>query len=622
MDPAILGGPGKAQAPSKALQFEVLGAPEPDPLLRLQTFVRARFDALPLADATARDLWGALALGISPVHEETTSSFAESGTLHILIVSGLQVTLVMAAMEALLRRLLGRGSSVGAMVAGLAYAAVVGFSAPVWRGLFMGMAWAFGGASGWKLPPVLGLHLALLLWLMGHPAAGCEPGFLLAWWALLALLWGAEPLAGWLSPLFGTFALPAARFAAPWLATLPLLALLHGGVPLWGIVSNVVMLPLVALLTPICLFLTLVPVPGLVQGIGAILAWTGGSLVPFFAHITPLATARLWPWILLLVGWLALAHRQSRLLRTRALMLALVAGSALLFIFGGTGRRATSLSLEAFDIGQGDALLLRIPKGDATLIDTGSAPWAARRLARCLSRRGVVEPLHLVLTHPHGDHAGGWATLSRLRPFASVELPAMADAVDPWALFRPGGDGTPAWLRGGNGGLRRGDAWRRGELDISVRWPPKPFTLPDANMVSAVLRARWKDREFWLMGDALQVQERDLMDLGDPGEPSAGAFHRLLKAGHHGSRSASDPQWIAALSPDIALITAGRRNRFGHPHPEVMDTLHQAGVASFITGVERGIRVEAVEGGWRVEGGNGLTAFIPWSAHPRPAPRQ
>ena len=61
---------------ASALQFEILGPPKPSPLLRLQSFIRARFEALPLTDSTARDLWGALALGISPVHEETTSAFA------------------------------------------------------------------------------------------------------------------------------------------------------------------------------------------------------------------------------------------------------------------------------------------------------------------------------------------------------------------------------------------------------------------------------------------------------------------------------------------------------------------------------------------------------------------
>lgn len=597
---------------ASALQFEILGAPTPSAILRLQAFVRARFEALPLADPTARDLWGALALGISPVHEETTSAFAESGTLHILIVSGLQVTLVMAAVQALLRRLLGRGGSVGAVVAGIAYAAVVGFSAPVWRGLFMGLAWAMGGVSGWKLPPVLGLHLALLLWLLGHPAAGCEPGFLLAWWALLALIWGSEPLAGLLAPLLGKYALTAARFTSPWLATLPLLALFHGGVPIWGAVANIFVLPLVAFLTPICLFLTLVPLPGLVQGIGLLLTWTGGFLVPFFAHVIPMGTAQLWPWILLAFGWLGLAQRQSQLRRTRAWILALVAASSALLISGGISRKARTLSIEAMDIGQGDGLLLRIPGGDATLIDTGPAPWAARRIARVLSRRGVAEPLRLVITHPHSDHAGGWATLSRLRPFASIALPATADASDPWAGFRPMQDHT-------QGKLQRGDRWLLGDGEVSVRWPPKPFELPDANMVSTVLRVRWQDRELWLMGDALQIQERDLMDLGEPGPD---AFHRILKVGHHGSRSSSAPEWIKALSPDAAIISAGRRNRFGHPHDETLETLRESSVRTFITGAERGVRMEAVEGGWAAENGGGGLAFIPFQARQRPAAHQ
>jgi competence protein ComEC len=597
---------------ASALQFEIMGAPKPSPLLRLQSFVRARFEALPLTDPIARDLWGALALGISPIHEETTSAFAESGTLHILIVSGLQVTLVMAAVQALLSRLLGRGGAVGAVAAGIAYAAVVGFSAPVWRGLFMGLAWAMGGASGWKLPPVLGLHLALLLWLLGHPAAGCEPGFLLAWWALLALLWCSEPLAGLVAPLLGKHALTAARFTAPWLATLPLLALFHGGVPLWGALANVFVLPLVALLTPVCLFLTLLPVPGMVQGIGILLTWTGGFLVPFFAHVTPMATAQLWPWILVIVGWLGLAHRQSQMRRTRAWMVALLTASAALLINGGIGHKATTLSLEAVDIGQGDALLLRVPDGDATLIDTGPAPWAARRIARALSRRGVTEPLHLIITHPHGDHAGGWATLSRLRPFASVMLPAIAGGEDSWIDFRPIGDAT-------KGSLQRGDAWPIWKADVSVRWPPKPFELPDANMVSAVMRVRWQDRELWLMGDALQIQERDLMDLGEPGpEP----FHRFLKVGHHGSRSSSAPEWVRLLSPDAAIVSAGRHNRFGHPHEETVETLRQESVAAFITGAERGVRMEVIHGGWKMESGDGHQTFTPFQAHPKPAAHQ
>ncbi len=591
---------------TSAQLLEAVGPPQPSLLLRLQAFARRRFDALPLGP-TAKDLWGAIALGIPPADEAHFSVFAESGTIHILVVSGLQVTLVMAAIEALLRRLRIRGVALGAIAAGLIYCALVGFSAPVWRGLFMGVAWALGRSTGWKLPPVAGLHLALLLWLLGHPAAGVEPGFLLAWWALLGVFWGAEPLAGLLSPLLGRLALPFARLAAPWLSTMPLLALLHGGAPWWGILANLLVLPLVAFLTPLTLALILLPLPGITQGAGALLTWMGDHLVPALTGIAPLGTGILWPWLLLVLGWLALAHLQGSLKRTRALTATLVCTSLGFLLLRGTGRSPDTLSLESVDIGQGDGLLLRVPAGEATLVDTGPGPWTGRRLARVLSRRGVREPVHLVLTHAHGDHAGGWATLSRLWPLASTAGPVTADEEDPWVPFRPAVGVDPS-------GLLRGDTWSRGEATFAVRWPERPFALPDANMVSAVLRVRWQDRELWLMGDALAIQERDLLDLGDPGP----VCHRLLKAGHHGSRNASDPAWVAALKPELAIIPAGFRNRFEHPHPETLETFQRTATPVWITGPACGVRVSALQGGWGIETGDGSAEFTPLRTSPKP----
>jgi len=579
--------------------MEAIGPAKPSLLLRLQVFARRRFEALPLGP-TAKDLWGALALGIPPADEAHFSVFAESGTIHILVVSGLQVTLVMAAVEALLRRLRARWAAAGSVAAGVLYSALVGFSAPVWRGLFMGVAWAIGRSSGWKLPPVAGLHLALLLWLLGHPAAGVEPGFLLAWWALLGVFWGAEPLAGLLSPLLGRRALPFGRLAAPWLSTMPLLALLHGGAPWWGILANLLVLPLVAFLTPLCLALILLPLPVITQGAAFVLTWMGDRLVPALTGIAPLGTGILWPWLLLALGWLALAHLQGRLKRTRALTVGLVLTSLGFFMCRGTGRSPDTLSLEAVDIGQGDALLLRVPGGDATLIDTGPGPWTGRRLARVLSRRGVREPVHLIITHAHSDHAGGWATLARLWPIHTTSVPVTADDEDPWIPYRPSAGEDPA-------GLLRGDTWTRGEAAFGVRWPAQAFALPDANMVSAVLRVTWRDRELWLMGDALAVQERDLMDLGEPG-PS---MHRLLKAGHHGSRNASDPAWIAALKPEVAIISAGFRNPFEHPHLETLETFRREGLTPWMTGASCGVRVSAATSGWGIETGDGVVSFTP-----------
>ncbi|MFN8012250.1 MAG: ComEC/Rec2 family competence protein [Holophagaceae bacterium] len=604
------GMPRRARLAS-ALELATLGPARPSLTLAWKTWVRRRFEALPLEPGPARDLWGALALGLPVVDEESLTPFAESGTLHILVVSGLQVSLVIAALELLARRVLRRRPRLAALAAalgGLAYALAVGLSAPVWRGLLMGLAWILGRTEGWRLPPVLTLHGALLLWLLAHPGAGCDPGFLLAWWALLGLLWGAEPLAGLLAPLLGPAAAPAARLTAPWLSTLPLVALLFGGVPKWGVLANLVVLPAVAALTPLCLLLTLVPVPGLTHATGALLAWTGTALMPRFAGLQPLCTAVLAPWLLLATAWPALAHARAVLRRTRALLVAALLASAALVVLRGTGRAPSTLELEAIDVGQGDALLLRNPGAAATLVDTGGSPWAARRIVKALSRRGVREPLDLVVTHPHGDHAGGWRTLARLWPVGEARVPALRDPA-PWEPFRP--SDTPAIP------VNRGQGWTRGEAVLDARWPPSPLdleALQDANMVSLVLRVTWRDRRLWLMGDALAIQERDLLALGDPGPWPGGT---LLKAGHHGSRSSSDPAWLEALRPDLTLATAGRRNRFGHPHPETLQAFRTLGLEPpRVSGPSLGVRVLAVPGGWRVEDGRGASELV------RPAGRR
>ena len=200
-----------------------------------------------------------------------------------------------------------------------------------------------------------------------------------------------------------------------------------------------------------------------------------------------------------------------------------------------------------------------------------------------------------MITHPHGDHAGGWATLARLRSFESTRIPATGLSAETWTAFVPESVFREARP------LVRGDGWRSGEAETSVRWPPKPFRLKDLNMVSLVLRVRWRDREGWLMGDALGIQERDLMDLGEPGP---GPGRRVLKVGHHGSRSASDPGWVEALRPERAVIAASRRNAFGFPHRSTLETLAAAGCGSvWTTGQSCGVRFEAVPAGWSVSSG-------------------
>jgi competence protein ComEC len=372
---------------------------------------------------------------------------------------------------------------------------------------------------------------------------------------------------------------------------MPLLALLNGGIPAYGIFTNLAVLPFVWVLLPLCLALTVIPIPTLVAPTASALDFLATGLVPLFAKVIPMATGILWPWVALVVGWLLLAHFRAVMRKSRMLTIALLSATICLIVSKGTGRKVRALTLEAPDIGQGDALLLRVPGADATLIDTGPTPWSARRVVRVMSRRGVREPVHLIITHPHADHAGGWATLARLWPAASLSVPVVTGPYDAWQEFAPKG------AMDGMLHLRRGDAWQRGNAHFSVHWPPKPFRLPDPNMLSAVLRVRCGPHEIWLMGDALAIQERDMIDLGDPG-PWHGT--RLLKAGHHGGATATSQEWIDALLPDVVLFTSEYPNRFDFPKEEILDRCRAAGCGIIVTGPHKGVRMEASGSNWHV----------------------
>jgi competence protein ComEC len=99
------------------------------------------------------------------------------------------------------------------------------------------------------------------------------------------------------------------------------------------------------------------------------------------------------------------------------------------------------------------------------------------------------------------------------------------------------------------------------------------------------------------MGDALAIQERDMIDLGDPG-----LWHgtRLLKAGHHGGATATGQEWIDALRPDIVLFTSEYPNRFNFPREEVLNRCKEVGAGIVITGPYKGVKMETFDSYWVV----------------------
>ena len=221
------------------------------------------------------------------------------------------------------------------------------------------------------------------------------------------------------------------------------------------------------------------------------------------------------------------------------------------------------------DVGQGDAIFIESPTGRQMLVDGGPdaavlgalnevMPWLDRSL-------DVV-----VATHPDADHIGGLVPV--LEAYA-VERVLTTGATAETDIFQGVYDavldeGSEVVL------VRRGSVIDMGGgLMAEVLFPEQVFEVGDRNVNSLVMRLEFGDTSWLLTGDAGIEQEEYLVET----MPEKIQVN-VLKLGHHGSKSSSGDALLAATQPDVAVVSAGRDNRYGHPDKEVLDRLHRYGI--------------------------------------------
>jgi competence protein ComEC len=173
-----------------------------------------------------------------------------------------------------------------------------------------------------------------------------------------------------------------------------------------------------------------------------------------------------------------------------------------------------------------------------------------------------------VITHPHPDHMGGLGAV--LRGVSVGEIWDSGQAIEEapdgaWARVQRG------WLAPRRGPASVcGPARERAGARVEVLWPCPAFDPGwDENDNSLVLRITHGTRTFLLLGDAESHTERSLA-------PRLGRAD-VVKVGHHGSRTSSTPELVGATRPWLAVMSAGPGNRYGHPHPEVVDRWGESG---------------------------------------------
>ena len=254
-----------------------------------------------------------------------------------------------------------------------------------------------------------------------------------------------------------------------------------------------------------------------------------------------------------------------------------------------------TLEIVFLDVGQGDALAIRSHGGRWILVDTGprgrTYDAGARVVLPYLRRRGVARIEALVLTHPDLDHIGGAEAVVRALDVGYVLDPAQATGKDAYVgvLEAASRDAVP-WLE-----ARRDVSITLDGVQISVLYPndgrtPASYGGTDSNAQSVILLVRYGEFEALLTGDApVAVEEAILDDLPSDLE--------VLKVGHHGSNTSTSPLLLAQTSPEVAVISVGARNRYGHPHSEVLNRIIESGARILRTDLSGDIVIRARRSG-------------------------
>jgi competence protein ComEC len=232
---------------------------------------------------------------------------------------------------------------------------------------------------------------------------------------------------------------------------------------------------------------------------------------------------------------------------------------------------SSELTVHFIDVGQGDAILIDLDETEI-LIDGGDkSPGVVSYLNDYVD--GELEIM--VATHPHADHIGG--LISVLDTFQVEQIWHNGDESSSltYTEFMAAVQSEGAEVHV----ARRGDSINTGELTFTVL---NPLTLSGTtNNNSIVLSLSYGGIDFLFTGDAEQEAEADMLVSSTISLPDV----EILKVGHHGSRTASSPDFLAAISPETAIYMAGEGNSYGHPHEETILALFNIGADIYGTDV-------------------------------------
>ena len=553
-------------------------------------FLQRRFARF-LDPAETGLLMGLLAGDRSGIPEVLRSDFQRSGLVHVLAISGFHVVLL-AGMLMIFLKATGLPHKIVIIIAVTLlaiYVPVTGGSPAVRRAVMMFAIPQIGTLFGKPANTLNSLGVALLLIILPEPNVIWNPGFQLSFAATAGIIIGTPHNPTKLLPdslkqnklwqKIQAFAIaPTYVTLCATLATAPFLIHHFKTLSPFAWFGNIIIVPAISLGMQAGLFAQLSPIDFICESFC--------NAARFFLRLASLLTRILSdsaaasmtvgpfpPALLLALGILILLLpicRKNYIARKYAFLCILIA--AALFAFESYREVLhPSWTLTTIDVGQGDSHLVKTPSGKHFLIDAGDnrkVDSGKDIIVPFLHNTGVNKLEALIITHPDQDHFGGAMTLIKMFPVKEI-----------WASKCSLKERKPDWqklIREANKRnipirhVHRGVLWKENFFEIRTLHPVEDVCT-EANEGSVTVRLKGLGHSAVLTGDLTVAGEKEIM------KTDIYLKSDILKLGHHGSKTSSSVPFVTAVNPSYAIIPSGRRNKFRHPHKQVLnrlDSLH------------------------------------------------
>ncbi|MDR3052764.1 MAG: DNA internalization-related competence protein ComEC/Rec2 [Coriobacteriales bacterium] len=588
---------------------------EPTPLGGVEGFREHNRQLIAQIDGEGSGLLSGVLLGDTTELSGTKAdrAFKATGLSHLIAVSGSHLVVIATVLVWVFSRLPFKRSIELAAVALflVAYVLLTGLQPSAIRACVMTLISSASFLVGRRAHAPSALCFAACVMLLLYPPNTYSVGFWLSVCAVLGLTMFCPLITAWITAILPrkqtsrgagrrqrvqqTLIEPLGLTFTAQAATLPLTVPLFGILSLVSPLANLVVTPFVTLMVgggiiALCLAPLFAP---LAAAILSALSWVGGLAIqcaswlaslphgalPVSAELVPLFAICLLVFVLLYLLWPQPKTIVARALAGALLCVALLNSSGALAI--------TGPQVVVMDIGQGDAILVR-NGGHTVLIDTGASSSA---LIQALGRNNITRLDAVVLTHLDTDHYGALEALVGLVATDHIFFAQGLTSAQPQhaaiSTARELTRGSPPEE------LRQGDRITVGTgFALTVVWPDTPVA-EGSNPESVCLLLGYDhnndgadDSQMLLTGDAEAPELTQIMGDGLLEEVT------ILKVGHHGSRDAVTTQQLLDMRTELAFISVGANNRYGHPTQETLEALEGAAVTVYRTDLNGDITVD------------------------------